>query len=166
MRVVTHLVVFILSFIAAYAANVAFTVHNEPAIEPAIPPPIITYTKPLRTDLPVPEPVLYNNYRDWALSDYLDQVAPIFNISTSTAWAIIYCESEGKWTAKNPRSSAYGIFQIIDSTWRTTQFSEAERDDPYAQIDAGLFLLARDGIGHWYADPAAEKCIRPKINAQ
>lgn len=38
--------------------------------------------------------------------------------SRLAAWdRVIQCESGGSWTAKNPRSSASGAFQILNGTW-------------------------------------------------
>lgn len=48
---------------------------------------------------------------------------------------------ESKWnpTAQNPSSTAYGIPQLLDSTWRTTGISKTS--DGYRQIDAGLIYI-------------------------
>ena len=59
--------------------------------------------------------------------------------------AIAEQESNFDVTAQNPGSSAHGIFQIIDDTWRQLGFSTSARSDPAAQIEAGLALY-RDNL--------------------
>lgn len=49
---------------------------------------------------------------------------------------LIYRESNWKHTAKNPKSSAYGIGQFLTSTWKTVGCEKT--DDPYRQIDCML----------------------------
>jgi hypothetical protein len=50
--------------------------------------------------------------------------------------------------AQNPTSSAYGMFQFLDSTWATVGAKKTA--DPYAQAVAGLRYIARN-----YGSPAA-----------
>lgn len=48
-------------------------------------------------------------------------------------------ESHWQPTAKNPHSTAYGIAQLLDSTWSVT--GVAKTSNGYRQIDAGLAYL-------------------------
>lgn len=63
---------------------------------------------------------------------------------------IISCES-GWRMVKNATSSAYGYFQIIDGTEKTTpQYAAGLRKfDPYTNIDMGLFLYESRGTNPW-----------------
>ena len=76
--------------------------------------------------------------------------------------------NESSWNpnAKNPTSTAYGLFQFLDSTWKGTGI--ARTSDPSLQIDAGLKYIQsryknpkgawdfwqrtdpRPQPGHWY----------------
>ena len=67
--------------------------------------------------------------------------------------AIADLESGMNSAAKNPKSSAYGVFQIIDRTWRGLGFSTEQRNEPESQVRAGIKLyrenlryLARRGL--------------------
>jgi hypothetical protein len=60
--------------------------------------------------------------------------------------ALIMGESGFNNTAQNPTSSAYGLFQFLDSTWGSVGASKTS--DPYAQTLAGLTYIARS-----YGDP-------------
>lgn len=63
---------------------------------------------------------------------------------------IAFCESS--WhMVQNAHSSAYGYFQIIDSTERTTpQYAEGRRKyDPYTNIDMALYLYGKRGSSPW-----------------
>jgi hypothetical protein len=57
-------------------------------------------------------------------------------------------ESGWRATAKNPSSTAYGIAQLLDSTWRYT--GVAKTSDGFRQVDAGLAYL-----GAAYGSPCA-----------
>ena len=62
------------------------------------------------------------------------------------------CES-GWRMVKNPTSSAFGIFQIIDSTERMTpQYAAGLRKtDPYVNVDMAYWLMTEGGgSSHWY----------------
>ena len=64
--------------------------------------------------------------------------------------AIVTCES--KWIlVQNSQSSAFGYFQILDSTERTTPQYQAGRrkTNPYANIDMGIFLYESRGTNPW-----------------
>jgi hypothetical protein len=52
-------------------------------------------------------------------------------------------ERESNWrpTAQNPTSTAYGIAQLLDSTWAVTGIGKTSNG--YRQIDAGLAYLAQ-----------------------
>ena len=75
---------------------------------------------------------------------------------------IIWCESRGKATAKNPNGSAGGLFQIIRKTARwvapkvgqsadTETMSTGIRFNPYwnTRMAAFLFYETSGGIKHW-----------------
>lgn len=64
--------------------------------------------------------------------------------------SIVFCESTWRMVP-NARSSAYGYFQIIDGTEKTTpQYKAGERKfDPYTNIDMGLYLYESRGTNPW-----------------
>lgn len=69
----------------------------------------------------------------------------------TTACRVILCESGGDPTAANPRSSASGVWQFLDSTWRsTTGLAPPASAYPAAtQHDAALALWQRSGWRPW-----------------
>lgn len=75
-------------------------------------------------------------------------------------WAlrIIKCESHGDPLAKNPTSSASGLFQHLGSLWgkRTAAagWEDADIFDPYANIAMAAWLLDNGGPGHWVCKAA------------
>jgi len=65
---------------------------------------------------------------------------------------IILCESGGNPEAKNPNSSAYGICQMIDSTWDYCMKKwgmSLDRNNPEDQRYACDRLLEEEGTRHW-----------------
>lgn len=72
---------------------------------------------------------------------------------------LVRLESGFRNTAKNPRSSAYGLFQFLDRTW--TSYGYEKTSDPLTQIEVGIkYIKARYGTPskaltfwhahHWY----------------
>ena len=73
---------------------------------------------------------------------------------------IVSCETSppGDPRSDNPRSTAYGLFQFLDSTWRwmirvgahrLMGFDNPNRLMPFDQIAFGVFLAKRYGWTHW-----------------
>ncbi len=62
----------------------------------------------------------------------------------------------GGYSADNPRSSASGAYQFIDSTWRTASrraghpgYSRAKYAPAYVQDAVALYTINHGGRGHW-----------------
>jgi len=75
-------------------------------------------------------------------------MAASYGWSTGQQWTalndIVMSESGWNNTAQNPGSTAYGIFQFLDTTWATTGYTKSS--DPVVQIAAGLaYIKARYG---------------------
>lgn len=70
-------------------------------------------------------------------------------------WAlrIMECESHGDPDAKNPRSSASGLFQHLARLWpdraAKAGFEGADVFDPFANIAVAAWLLEHGGTSHW-----------------
>lgn len=60
---------------------------------------------------------------------------------------IIWCESGWKPLAKNPNSTASGLFQFIASTWNS--WGEGNVFDSYDNIRAGVKLYQAQGTRPW-----------------
>lgn len=58
----------------------------------------------------------------------------------STLWRKARCESRLTATAKNPRSTATGLFQFLDSTWASTPFAGFDVYSPYANALAAGWM--------------------------
>jgi hypothetical protein len=70
------------------------------------------------------------------------------------ALRIISCESGGDPNAKNPHSSASGLFQHLARFWpdrsRLAGWPGADIFDPVANVAVAADLFYRDGPSHWY----------------
>jgi hypothetical protein len=71
-----------------------------------------------------------------------------------TAFKIIGCESWGIPTAKNPNSTATGLWQFISSTWSWVESKlniEGSPMDPWLSTRFASFLKYKteQGWGHW-----------------
>lgn len=76
------------------------------------------------------------------------------------------CESGFILNAKNPKSSASGVFQVIDGTfeasWQQLYGTEPDysmKNDIYVQIDIANLLYKNNGLGDW-----AEPCGTLRVN--
>lgn len=96
---------------------------------------------------------------------FVVSTAMALNVPVDRTVRIAQCESGFQAHKKNPspNSSAYGVFQFINSTWITAA-TEAGfdpvsfRDDPEAQVIAGVLYMKNHGVGAWRADPRSPAC--------
>jgi len=80
---------------------------------------------------PTPE-IVYNE---------IERQTKIYNVNTEDALRISDCESDFKWNAKSPISSATGVYQFIDSTWE--YFCKGDRLDFTANIRCFMELYPK-----------------------
>lgn len=81
-----------------------------------------------------------------SLREYLIRESVIWGVNPNLAVRIVECESGFKPYVQNKQSSAYGLFQFLNSSWSTVQIQmnkKLDREDPYDQIEAGLFWLKK-----------------------
>lgn len=89
-------------------------------------------------------PVL-NKPRD--MSEMIRNAAIRYHVSPHEALAIAVCESNLRPDAKNPLSSAQGIYQFTTGTWEYTNMP-GDRLDPVANIYAFMELYPK--YPHWW----------------
>ncbi|MBU1126663.1 hypothetical protein KJ758_03560 [Patescibacteria group bacterium] len=92
--------------------------------------------------------------------EYLKEQCSAYECDFVLLDTIIDCES-GWQMIKNKQSSAFGYFQILDSTEATTpQYQDGgHKTDPYANLDMGLYLYETRGSSPWNA---SRGCWQPK----
>jgi hypothetical protein len=99
----------------------------------------------------------YDNATDefrWDVERWRPVVAMYFP-ENRVNWAlrIMECESKGDPQAKNPRSSASGLFQHLARLWpersEAAGFGDADVFDPFANIAVAAWLLENGGTSHW-----------------
>lgn len=90
----------------------------------------------------------------WAVERWRPVVATYFP-EDRVDWAlrIMACESRGDSQAKNPNSSASGLFQHLARLWpdraRAAGWEDADVFDPFANIAVAAWLLENGGPSHW-----------------
>jgi soluble lytic murein transglycosylase-like protein len=73
-------------------------------------------------------------------------VAASFGSEVDTALRVMRCESNGNPSAQNRRSSAAGLFQILQKTWQAfSPYPWADRYHPRANVETAKRI--RDGQG-------------------
>jgi soluble lytic murein transglycosylase-like protein len=78
------------------------------------------------------------------LSGLLSSAATKYGVPADLLGRISGAESSGKATAANPRSSAKGIFQFTDSTWRGMGGKPGEQFNPEANVDLGAKYIRQN----------------------
>lgn len=83
------------------------------------------------------------------------QYADAYGVDSQLATAIATCESQLKPWARNSHSTAKGIYQFIDGSWKgysAMKWGE-ERDVLSAKnnIELGVWVLSIEGSGPWDA---------------
>ena len=102
-------------------------------------------------ELFTPEPIVELSIEERILTG-----AENLGINPQLALAVAKCESGLDQGAKNPNSTASGIFQFLKSTWKSTleRMGLPEHLDVFdasSNIMAGLWLMKQDGAStHWY----------------
>ena len=72
----------------------------------------------------------------------VSEAAARHGVSPEALMAVANLESSGNINAQNPRSSASGLFQFVDSTAREYGLTGNRRNDPVAQADAAAKMMA------------------------
>ena len=93
------------------------------------------------------------------IRNYIAQEAKNWGVSQYLALTIAEAESKFNPLARNPASSASGIFQFIKSTWKT----ECEGDvfDYRDNTRCAMRLLSTDnGLNHWLADRNMRQALK------
>jgi hypothetical protein len=101
---------------------------------------------------PKPKPVVkVASYRTYANKVLLANsfVEPI----TEILQQIINCESNGNPLAKNPHSTAKGLFQILDGTWKNFE-CEGNVFNSEDNYRCGYKIATQSGLHHWNASRA------------
>jgi hypothetical protein len=86
----------------------------------------------------------YGQATGHGLASRIANAASSAGLDASTALTIATIESGLDPAAQNPDSSAHGLFQHLDSTWRQLGGTPENRNDPDAQIAAGIKGLKAD----------------------
>ncbi len=99
-----------------------------------------------------------------SIRDYIYARAIAHNYSPVKATLIAECESSLNSNAHSKTSSAEGQFQFVDKTWYGVMKqmglpTTTPKTDPHFNIEAGLYLLDKEGDKHW---SSSKGCWLPK----
>lgn len=88
--------------------------------------------------------------RQPAVSEAINLACITYAVSCGLMWSLARCESGLYAGAKNPRSDASGLFQMLyPSTWRTTPYWPFSVWSPYANAMAAAHMLEHGRRGEW-----------------
>lgn len=117
-----------------------------------------------------------NNNKEFLLSytdlsqDQIDVATYIYEKSIDmgldydTTLQIAWCESQFIEYAKNPKSSATGVYQFINGTWQYygekiwgDEFSNRNRLNYQDNVDLALEIISQTGISDWTASASCHQ---------
>ena len=138
-----------------------FGKFNELAIILGVLSQVLAATQtPAVYEIPAPtssEPVFVSvasssqNTYNSPLVPFIANLALERGIDPELAIFIAYKESRFNPLARNPSSTAKGLFQWLDSSWK--DFCEGDVYNPYDNASCAILTLSRPyGIRHWSAD--------------
>lgn len=101
--------------------------------------------------------VYSKSYTKEEIQELIKHYAQAYNIDSALPLRIGMCESGYQWNAKNPRSTASGVYQYLSSTWKNTPEGKQGKSvlDPKANINAAIRHIATKGTSPWNA---SRKC--------
>lgn len=81
------------------------------------------------------------------IKDLISEKAAKYNLPPELMYKIAGSESGGKANAANPNSSAKGVFQFIDSTWKNMGGKPGEQFDPEQNTELGAKYIRQNAEG-------------------
>lgn len=141
-----------------------YNIVSSQALE-ASSPIVQTYHATPAKDLPPPEIELKT---EQDAKDYAIEMAVKYKLNPKLVLSIISCEGGFKDRfIKNPMSSAEGPWQFVNKTWWHTMSlmglpTNTSKYDMKINLEAGAFLLAKEGAGHW---SESEWCWKKKMQS-
>lgn len=81
------------------------------------------------------------------IKDLISEKADKYNLPPELMYKIAGSESGGKANAANPNSSAKGVFQFIDSTWKGIGGKPGEQFDPEQNTELGAKYIRQNAEG-------------------
>lgn len=92
--------------------------------------------------------------RGYGVMHALRIASAMYGISLADFTRVARCESHLNPRAKNRRSTATGLMQWLDGSWRTQGLPGFDRTDPYASaLAAGRAVARDDGWSQWVCKP-------------
>jgi len=85
--------------------------------------------------------------KDTGVKDILSNAAEKHNLPTDLLARIAHSESGGRADIKNPHSTAKGLFQFTDRTWKGMGGKEGEQFNPEKNADLGAAYLRQNAEG-------------------
>ena len=127
------------------------TIRPEPVVE--------TVSETVVTALSLEETIKAGDTSTTTIKAFIEEQAVVYGVKPELATAIARAESSFVHNAKNPKSSASGVWQFITSTAQSycvekykVMSSLEEKDNPVLQTKCALNILKEpNGSAHWDA---------------
>lgn len=119
------------------------------------------------TDSPNKEKIL-GEVREYTEQEKIELIileqAVLFGVDPDLALYLAKIESNYNPYARNPSSTAKGIYQFLDSTWLNFCHNVAPEEvyDPELNAKCAMRILSEGGIVHWLADPNIKIALKKR----
>ncbi len=88
-------------------------------------------------------------YSERRIRRYIKRAARRYNQSESAMLRVARCESNLDPCAVNSRGPYYGLYQFLESTWRTTPYRRDDIFDPKPQALAAAWMWKQGRKNEW-----------------
>ena len=82
--------------------------------------------------------------------ELIEQYSEEYEVPYRLAYELAKFESRLNPTAENPKSTAKGVYQFLDGTWK--EFCDGDILDAKDNISCAMNLISNNGITHWTSD--------------
>ena len=138
--------------LAAYPKETA-TTSNAPVLAPNSPQEAVSIQSGVLSSLKI-----LKNLDRADIEGIIKREANVYGVNPKLALYLAQIESNFVPTAKNPSSSALGLFQHIDQTW--IDYCDGERTNATDSAKCTMKMISSGGISHWTADPIINKKLK------
>lgn len=140
---------------------------TQAAVYNIVPEPVI-HTSTVATAPQLPKIELYGprptfgslSPEQYQIATHVAAQARVFGVDEYCSMKVAWGESRFDPEVKNPSSTATGLFQFLRGTWKA--HCEGDVTDYVDSTACFMKLIVGGGIGHWTADPNAERALGPE----
>jgi len=134
------------------ATTNSMEINGGEVSEQSVASPTVEQVVMAETSISAPLPVMIGNNE---IENYIVKEAIKHGVNPDKALSVSFCESSFNLEAKNPNSTATGLWQFTKGTfldgirWRGLDWTLEDRKDLVKSTDMAMWFVKREGWGRW-----------------